>query len=71
LGWGLGAEILRVHLERARRLLANPDLPMKTLAHQAGFSDFRRMAVLFRREMGMAPTASRYQIGAGSDEAIS
>jgi LacI family transcriptional regulator len=61
LGWGLGEEIRRVHLERARSLLANTDLPMKTLAHEAGFSDFRQMAVLFRREMGMPPTAYRRQ----------
>jgi LacI family transcriptional regulator len=66
LGWGLGEEIRRVHLERARRLLANTDLPMKTLAHQAGFSDFRQMAVLFRRELGMPPTAFRRQMRATS-----
>jgi len=66
LGWGLGEEIRRVHLERARHLLASTNLPMKTLAHRAGFSDFRQMAVVFRRELGMPPTAFRHQTRAAA-----
>src|SRR5207248_3060801 len=59
LGWGVGEEIRRAHLERARRLLARTDLPMKTVAQQAGFSDFCHMAAVFHRELGMSPTVYR------------
>jgi LacI family transcriptional regulator len=62
LGWGLGEEIQRAHLERARRLLARTDLPMKAVAQQAGFSGFRHMAVVFHRELGLSPTAYRRQV---------
>jgi len=59
LGWGLGEEIRRTHLERARRLLAETDLPMKVLATQAGYSDFRQLDVAFRQELGITPTDYR------------
>lgn len=62
LGWGVGEEIRRAHLERAKRLLARTELPMKAVAEQAGFSDFRHMAVVFRRGEGQAPTAYRRQM---------
>jgi LacI family transcriptional regulator len=68
LGRGLGEEIRRAHLERAKRLLARTDQPMKAVAHQAGFSDFRHMAVVFRQELSMSPTAYRRQMrGATAD----
>jgi LacI family transcriptional regulator len=62
LGWGLGEEIRRTHLERAKRLLAETDLPMKVLAVQAGYSDFRQLDVAFRQEMGTTPTEYRQQM---------
>ncbi len=62
LGWGLGEEIRRAHLELACRLLARTDLPMKAVAQQTGFSDFRHMAVVFRQELGMSPTAYRRKV---------
>lgn len=67
LGWSLGEEIRRAHLERARRLLARTELPMKAVAKQAGFSDFRHMAVVFRQELGMPPTAYRRQVRGEAD----
>jgi LacI family transcriptional regulator len=62
LGWGLGEEIRRTHLGRARRLLAETDLPLKVLAEEAGFSDYRHMALAFRRALGITPTDYRRQI---------
>ncbi len=62
LGHGLGEEIRRAHLELARRLLARTDLPIKTVAQQAGYSDFRHLAVAFRQQLGMAPTAYRRNV---------
>jgi LacI family transcriptional regulator len=62
LGRGLGEEIRRAHLERACHLLAETDLPMKVLAKQAGFSDFRLMALAFHKKLGLTPTAYRHQL---------
>lgn len=70
LGRSLGHEIRRAHLERARRLLAETDLPMKVLAKQAGFSDFRLMALVFRQELGLPPTAYRLQMRKQADNAV-
>lgn len=62
LGRGLGEEIRRGHMERAKRLLVETDLPIKLVAEQAGFSDFRHMAVTFRQELGLSPSAVRRQL---------
>lgn len=62
LGWGVGEEIRRAHLELAKRLLARTELPMKAIAREAGFSDYRHMAVVFRQEQGQTPTAYRRQV---------
>lgn len=59
LGWGLGEEIRRAHLERARRLLARTELPMAEIATKSGFTDFRHMAVAFHRALGVSPTTYR------------
>ena len=71
LGRGLGEEIRRTHLEQARRLLASTDLPMKTLAVQAGFSDYSHMAVVFRKDLGISPTAYRRQMRGPAQHATS
>lgn len=59
LGWSLGEEIRRVHVERARNLLAQTDLPMKVVAKEAGFSGLRHMGHVFRQHFKMPPTAYR------------
>jgi LacI family transcriptional regulator len=61
LGWGVGEEIRRSHLDLARRLLVRTSLPMKVVAERSGFTDFRHMAGVFRQEVGMAPTTYRRQ----------
>ena len=61
LGWSLGEEICRVHLERARHLLVQTDLPMTTIAKKAGFSGLHHMGQVFRRHLMMPPTAYRRQ----------
>jgi AraC-like DNA-binding protein len=62
LGRGIGEEIRRVHVERAQRLLAETDLPIKDVAQQSGFSDFRQLAVVFRQELGLCPTEYRSEV---------
>jgi AraC-like DNA-binding protein len=49
------AETRRTHLDRARRLLAEIDLPLKVLAQQAGFSGLSHQGVVFRQELGLPP----------------
>ena len=62
LGRGLWEEIRRVHVDRAKRLLAETDLAIKAVAKQSGFTDFRHLAVVFRQDLGLSPTAYRRQI---------
>jgi len=57
----IGEEIRRVHLERAKALLAGTDLLMSDVAEQAGLSDSRHLSVVFRQETGFTPTAYRRQ----------
>ena len=54
-------EIRRVRIERVKDLLTASDLPMPEIAARAGFSGPDRLAVVFRDETGMAPTAFRQQ----------
>jgi LacI family transcriptional regulator len=68
LGRGIWAEIRRVHLERAKRLLTETDLSIEALAVQSGFSDFRHLAVVFRKELGLSPTAYRRQVRGAANE---
>ena len=62
LGHGIWEEIRRCHVERAKRLLAETELPIKLVARQAGFTDFRHLAVVFRQEFSLSPTAYRGQV---------
>jgi LacI family transcriptional regulator len=62
LGRGLWEEIRRGHVDRAKRLLAETDLSVKTVAKQSGFTDFRHLAVVFRQDLGLSPTAYRRQV---------
>lgn len=53
------AEITRIRVERARRLLARSDLPMPHVAARSGFRSAARLSVVFHRETGQTPTAYR------------
>lgn len=52
-------EINVCRLSRAKRLLAETDQPVKTVAHLAGFTSTERMRVLFVEREGVSPTAYR------------
>jgi AraC-like DNA-binding protein len=54
-------EINACRLSRAKRLLSETDLPVKTVAHLAGFNSTERMRVLFIEREGTSPTAYRKQ----------
>ena len=53
------AEIHRVHLDRAKRLLIDTDLAIPAVAEAAGFGDDTRFNFMFRRDAGVPPTAYR------------
>ncbi len=61
LGHSPMAEVRRVHLELAKKLLISTDLPAPVVAKRAGLSGAVRLAELFRRELGITPMAYRRQ----------
>jgi len=61
LGRSPQAEIQRVHLQRARMLLAETDLPMQEVARRSGFKNADRLASVFREAEGTTPTRYRRQ----------
>jgi transcriptional regulator GlxA family with amidase domain len=55
-------EINACRLGRAKRLLTETDLPVKAVAHLAGFSSTERMRVLFVEREGVSPISYRKRI---------
>ncbi len=56
------AEIRRVHLERARELLADTDLPIPDVAEASGFQSREYLAYAFKRATGMTPREFRTRV---------
>jgi len=56
------AEIVRVQLEHAKRLLLNTDLPVSVVGDRVGFSESNFITV-FRRSVGQTPRAFRIRHG--------
>jgi AraC-like DNA-binding protein len=52
-------EINACRISRAKRLLAETDLPVKTVTHLAGFSSSERMRVVFVNREGLSPSNYR------------
>ena len=60
-------EIVRVRVERARRLLLDSDEKIERIAERCGFTTLQNMSRVFRHETGTAPAAFRrahYRSGA-------
>lgn len=55
-------EIRRVHIERAKQLLAQTNLAVPQVAAASGFNYVEHMIPLFRRTVGMTPLSYRRQI---------
>ncbi len=55
-------EINLCRASRARRLLSETDLPIKTVAHLAGFTCQERLRVAFLKYEGCSPTAYRRKV---------
>jgi LacI family transcriptional regulator len=59
LGRSIHAEIRRVQLEAAKRLLATTNAPLKEVARQAGFSTVQYFTAVFREATGHTPGVAR------------
>lgn len=57
----IATEIRRVRLERAKRELAQGKRSLSEIARKVGFGDAIRMCEIFRRELGVTPSAYRKQ----------
>jgi LacI family transcriptional regulator len=66
LGRSPAAEIRRMHVERAKTLLATSDLSMTAIAARSGFPDANRLYAVFTREVGVPPTTYRSQAALGN-----
>jgi len=62
LNTGISAEIRRLRLEKAKRLLAEPDRQIISIPQAVGFNSANAMNKIFVRELGMSPSAYRKQI---------
>ncbi len=58
---GIAEELRRVHLERAKDLLASTSLPVGDVAERAGFASVYYLSRTFRAHTGRTPTAYRRQ----------
>jgi AraC-like DNA-binding protein len=56
-------EVNRCRISRAKRLLEETVLPLKTIARLAGFTNAERMRVVFREKEKMTPTTFRRNVG--------
>ena len=54
-------EIRRIHIDRAKHLLASTELPLSLVAERAGFSEPKQLSNVFHQEVGMTPSDYRAQ----------
>ena len=56
------AEIQRIRLERAKRLLLETDLPTSQVAVASGFGSASYLGAMFRRQLGVTPARYRARV---------
>ena len=62
LGRSPAEEIRRVHLERAKQLLADTDMPVPQIAAASGFGSREYLAYAFKRAAGLTPREFRRRV---------
>ena len=67
LGRGPAAEIRRVRLARAKRLLAETEMPVPEVARLAGFGSREYLAAVFKSELDLSPRQYRNRTQARPD----
>jgi LacI family transcriptional regulator len=70
IGRTLHAEIRRIHLERARRLLVETDLPITQVAEASEFGRASYLAHAFRQAFGSTPAHYRRRMRSGSGQGL-
>jgi transcriptional regulator GlxA family with amidase domain len=55
----------QIHVDHARKLLQETDLPMKTVAFRSGFHSVAQMRMTFSRQMSMTPALYRESVRGG------
>ncbi len=63
LGLSVYDVVQRVHLERAKELLANPDLSLTEIAYASGYENPRHLSLAFRRMEQTTPGRYRSNLG--------
>lgn len=63
------AEIIRIRMERASRLLRETDLSLAEIASRAGFADANYLSVAFKKQMGISPRVYRAEHGGAGGKA--
>jgi LacI family transcriptional regulator len=56
------AEITRIRMDRAARLLRETDLSLAEIAGRAGFADANYLSIAFKKQMGHSPRAYRTEM---------
>lgn len=65
LGRSVSAEIRRLRIEAAKRMLAEPDRQIREIAARCGFRNTDIMGHVFRREVGASPRRYRRKVREG------
>lgn len=65
-GHSIHSEIVRCRLSRAKRLLCETRLSVKSIAHLSGFASSQRMCVTFRKHLQTSPGRYRQTRSAGN-----
>jgi LacI family transcriptional regulator len=65
------AEITRIRMERASRLLRETDLSLAEIASRAGFADANYLSVAFKKQTGASPRAYRAEMRSGIGRQVS
>lgn len=60
-GMSFSENILKLKMNHAARLLANPDLPITTIAEELGYSDAGNFRAVFKKFYGITPMEFRAQ----------
>jgi AraC family transcriptional regulator len=55
----IGEKVRRLRVEFAAEQLSGTDLPLATIAHQAGFCSLSHLSVYFKKQMGVPPSEFR------------
>jgi AraC family transcriptional regulator len=55
----IGERVRKLRVEYAAEQLAGTDLPVATIAHQAGFCSLSHLSVYFKKQTGLTPSAFR------------